>query len=42
MCKTEIKQQKKKTNLWLPKGRGKGGGTDPGYGINRYKLLCIK
>ena len=39
---TETGSQIQKTNLWLLKGRGKGRGTNLGYGINRYKLLCIK
>ena len=33
---------KQKTNLWLPKWRGRGGETNKEYGINIYKLLCIK
>ena len=28
--------------LVVPKSRGKGGGTNKGYGINKYKLLYIK
>ena len=42
ICKTETESQMYKTNLWLPKRRRKQGGTNQGYGINRYKLLCIK
>ena len=30
------------TYFWLLKGRGKKGGTNYGYGINRCKLLYIK
>ena len=33
--------QIQKTSQWLPAARGAGGGTSQGYGINRYKLLCI-
>ena len=42
ICKTETDSQIQKTNFWLPKERGKGGGTNLRYGINRYKLLYIK
>ena len=30
--------QIQKTNLWLPKGRGKRGGTNQGYRINKLLL----
>lgn len=30
------------TNLWLPKVRGRWGGANQKYEINRYKLLDIK
>ena len=42
ICKTETDSQIQKINQQLPKGRGKGGGAKQGYGIKRYKLLCIK
>ena len=36
--KTETESQTQKTNSWLPKGRGREGGTSWKYRINRYKL----
>ena len=38
--KTDVKIQK--PTQWLPVGREKGSGEKQGYGIKRYKLLCIK
>ena len=38
--KTEIHRQK--TNLWLPKGTGAGGGINWDIGIDIYTLLYIK
>ena len=40
--KTEKDSQIQKISLWLPKGRGKGQRAKLGYGINKYKLLCVK
>ena len=40
--KTEMDSQTEKANLWLPKGKGGGGGINYEYGISRYKLLHIK
>ena len=40
--KTEIDSQKQKTNLWLPKEKGGGGGINQEFGINIYTLLYIK
>jgi len=40
--KTETESQTQKTNSWLPKGRGREGGTSWKYRINGYKLLYIK
>ena len=34
-------KQKQRTDLWLPKGRGSGGGKDWEFGISRCKLACI-
>ena len=34
--------QTQKTNLWLPKGKGRGEGINQGYEINRCALLYIK
>ena len=42
ICKTETDPQIYKKNLWLPKRRGKGGGTNQEFGINIYTLLYIK
>ena len=42
ICKTETDSETQKTNLWLPKWRGREGGTNQEYRINRYKLLYIK
>ena len=39
--KTEIDSQTLKTNLWLPKAKGRGGINEK-FGINRYTLLYIK
>ena len=38
----EIDSQTQKTNLWLLKGKGGGGGIDWEFGINKYTLLYIK
>ena len=40
--KTETDSQTQKTNLWLPKGKGSGGGINQEYGIERYILLYVK
>ena len=40
--KTETESQTQKTNLWLPKEKGVGGGINQEFGISRYKLLYIK
>ena len=41
--KTEIDSQTQETNLWLPKGKGRGEGqTNFEFGINRYRLLYMK
>ena len=40
--KTETDLQTQKTDLWLPKGKGGGGGINQELGINRYTLLYIK
>ena len=40
--KTETDSQTQKTNLWLPKEKGVGGGINQEFGISRYKLLYIK
>ena len=37
----DIDSQTQKTNLWLPKGNGRGG-IKQEFGINRYTLLYIK
>ena len=37
ICKTETDGQK--TNLWLPKGKGVGGGINWKYGVDTYTLL---
>ena len=39
--KTEIDPQIQKTNLWLPKGKGKGG-INQEFGINIYTLMYIR
>ena len=39
---TETDSQIQKTNLWLPKRKGGGGGINQEFGISRYKLLHIK
>ena len=39
---TEIDSQKQRTDLWLPKGRGGGGGMDWEFGISTGKLLYIE
>ena len=31
-----------KTNLWLPKGKGGGGGINQELGINTHTLPCIR
>ena len=38
--KTGADSETYRTNIWLPKG--KGGGQDQEFGINRYTLLYIK
>ena len=38
--KTEIESQTYKTNIWLPKGKGRGINWE--FGISRCMLLCIK
>ena len=40
--KAEVDSQTQKTNLWLPKGKGDGGGINWEFGISRYKLLLHK
>ena len=40
--KTETDSQAQKTNLWLPKGKGGGGGINQEFGNNIYTLLYIK
>ena len=40
--KTETDSQTQKTNLWLPKVKGGGGGKNWEFEISRYKLLYIK
>ena len=40
--KTETDSQTQKRNLWLHKRKGKRGGINKEYKINRYKLLYIK
>ena len=40
--KTETDSQTWKTKLWLPKGKGSGGGINLEFGISRYKLLYTK
>ena len=37
--KSETDSQTQKTNLWLPKGKGAGGGIEWEFGISRCKLL---
>ena len=39
---TETDSQTSKTNLWLPKGKGWGGGVNQEVGINIYTLLYTK
>ena len=40
---TKQKQtHRQKTNLWLPKGKGGGGGINQEFGINTCTLLYIK
>ena len=39
--KTETDAQIQTTDLWLPTGRGSGGGKDWKFGISRCKLLYI-
>ena len=38
---TETDSQTWRTDLWLPRGRGEGGGKDWKFGISRCKLLSI-
>ena len=40
--KIETDSQTQKTNLWFPKGKGQGGGTNWKFGVRRYKLLSRK
>ena len=40
--KTETDSQIQKTNLWLPKGKGVGGGINEEFGINTHTPLKIK
>ena len=40
--KIEIESQMLKTNLWLPRGKGRAGGVNREIGIGIYTLLCIK
>ena len=37
-----IKQKQTRTYMWLPRGRGVGGGMDWEFGIRRCKLLHIE
>ena len=39
--KTETDRQTGRTDLWLPRGVGGGGGKDWEFEISRCKLLCI-
>ena len=41
ICKAEIESQMQKTNLWLPKGEGRGG-MNWEIGIDIYTLLYVK
>ena len=40
--KTETDSQTQRTDLWLPGGKGGGGGMDWEFGISRCKLLYIE
>ena len=42
ICKAEIESQMQKTNLWLPRGEGGGGGMNWEIGTDIYTLLGIK
>ena len=41
MNKTETDSQTKKTNFWLPKEKGEGGGVNQEFGMNIYTALYI-
>ena len=38
---TETDSQTERTDLWLPRGKGVGGGKDWEFGVSRFKLLHI-
>ena len=40
--RTETDSQTQRTALWLPRGKGGGGGRDWEFGISRCKLLYIE
>ena len=40
--KTETDSQTWRTDFWLPKGKGVGGGKDWEFGVRRCKLLYIE
>ena len=42
ISRTGRDSQVQRTSSWLPKGRGKRGGTSQRHGINRSKPLCIQ
>ena len=39
---TETDSQTQRTDLWLPRGKGQGGGVDGEFGVSRCKLLYIE
>ena len=41
VCRAEIETQMWRTNVWTPRGE-KGGGMNWEFGIDIYKLICIK
>ena len=45
ICRAEIETQKKRKNVWTPRGESGGGGgcvMNWAIGIDMYTLMCIK